>query len=61
MVLRACEGLGVAPSEAVVVGDTRFDLEAATAAGVRAVGLQIDGDDRIERLEEILELVASRR
>jgi HAD superfamily hydrolase (TIGR01509 family) len=60
MVLRACEALSVDPSEAVVLGDTRFDLEAATAAGVRAVGLQIDGDARIEQLEEILGLVTSR-
>jgi beta-phosphoglucomutase-like phosphatase (HAD superfamily) len=61
MVLRACELLGVEPSEAVVLGDTRFDLEAAKAAAVWAVGVRIDGDDRIERLEELLEPAPARR
>ena len=60
MVQRACDLLDVAPVDAVVVGDTRFDLEAAGAAGVEAVGLRIDGDRRIERLEDVLELVGER-
>jgi HAD superfamily hydrolase (TIGR01509 family) len=60
MVQRACEVLGVALADAVVVGDTRFDLEAAEAAGVRTVGLRIDGDQRIERLEDVLSLVSER-
>ncbi|GAB4374319.1 MAG: hypothetical protein Kow0062_12150 [Acidobacteriota bacterium] len=34
---RALDGLGVDPSRAVVVGDSRYDLEAGRTAGVRAV------------------------
>jgi HAD superfamily hydrolase (TIGR01549 family) len=34
---------GVAPAEAVVVGDTPYDVEAAAKAGVRAVGLLSGG------------------
>ncbi|HXG61292.1 MAG TPA: HAD family hydrolase [Planctomycetota bacterium] len=34
MVLEACRRLDVRPAEAVVVGDSRFDEEAARAAGV---------------------------
>ncbi len=56
MVVLACERLGVAPASAVMVGDSRFDAEAAEAAGVRFIGLGIDGDPRIERLPELLHL-----
>ena len=54
LVLLACRELGVAPSEAVLVGDSRYDREAAAAAGVRFVGLCLDGDARIERLGELV-------
>jgi phosphoglycolate phosphatase len=30
---------GVAPGEAVMIGDTSFDMEMAVAAGVRAIGV----------------------
>jgi HAD superfamily hydrolase (TIGR01509 family) len=54
LVLYALEKLGVAPHEAVMVGDSRYDRGAASAAGVRFVGLGLDGDVRIERLGELL-------
>lgn len=38
-VLEACRALGVAPDDAVMVGDTTFDVGAARAAGVRSVGV----------------------
>lgn len=53
LVLLACDELGVSPAEAVLVGDSRYDREAAGAAGVRFVGLGIDGDERLERLGEL--------
>ena len=56
MVFEACRRLGVAPADALVVGDSRYDREAARGAGVFFVGLGIDGDARIERLGELLEL-----
>jgi HAD superfamily hydrolase (TIGR01509 family) len=55
MVLEACRLLRVAPAEALVVGDSRYDRDAAAAAKVRFVGLRIDGDRRIERLGELLD------
>jgi HAD superfamily hydrolase (TIGR01509 family) len=61
MVVRACEILGVARSEAIVVGDSRFDEEAARAAGVRFAGFRRAGDDRVESLPEVLALVAAPR
>jgi phosphoglycolate phosphatase/AHBA synthesis associated protein len=58
LVLYALGRLGVAPGSAVMVGDSRFDRGAAQAAGVRFVGLGLDGDARIERLGELLRFTA---
>ena len=58
MVVEACRRLGVAAAEACVVGDSRYDRDAAGAAGVFFVGLRLDGDARVERLGELLERVA---
>ena len=57
MVLEACCRLGVEPARAVVVGDSRYDREAAAAARVRFVGLRLDGGRRIERLSETLDVI----
>jgi len=54
MLLVACERLGVAPGNAWMVGDSRFDRDAAKAAGIRFVGYGIDGDLRIEALRELI-------
>ncbi len=59
MVLRGCELLEVPASRAIVVGDSRFDAEAASAARVYFVGFKMEGDTRIERLVEVLDLVGS--
>jgi phosphoglycolate phosphatase/AHBA synthesis associated protein len=56
MVLLACERLGLATGEVLFVGDSRYDREAAAAAGVRFVGLGIDGDLRIDALAELDEV-----
>lgn len=58
MLLLALEHFGVAPADAIMVGDSRFDREAAAAAKVPFVGLGIDGDVRIERLIELVHLPA---
>lgn len=49
----ALKELGVAAGDAWLVGDSRYDRGAAEAAGVRFVGLGIDGDQRVERLAEL--------
>jgi HAD superfamily hydrolase (TIGR01509 family) len=54
MVLRACELVRVDRSEALVVGDSRFDQEAARAAGVRFAGYGgIEGEWALGRLSEV--------
>lgn len=54
LVLLACRELGVAPAEAWMVGDSKYDRGAANAAGVYFVGLGLEGDRRIERLAELV-------
>jgi HAD superfamily hydrolase (TIGR01509 family) len=54
IVLLACERLGVSPSEAVVVGDSAYDIGAAAAAGARSVGVNgVTGDDTLGSLAEL--------
>lgn len=53
----ALEKLGVDRGEAWMVGDSRYDREAADSAGVRFVGYGIDGDLRVDSLAELVALV----
>lgn len=57
LVFAALKRLELPPEAAVYVGDSRFDREAAAGAGVRFIGLRIDGDWRVETLEELLPLL----
>lgn len=65
-VLRLCEHFGVAPQDAIVVGDYLFDLLCAKAAGAVAVLLVNNNraaefadraDITIERIDEVLRIV----
>lgn len=56
MLLLACARLGVAPERAWMVGDSRFDRDAAKAAGIRFCGYGIDGELRILALRELISL-----
>lgn len=49
----ACRETGVTPAEAAMVGDSKYDRQAAGAAGVRFFGLDLDGDVRLARLGEL--------
>jgi pyrophosphatase PpaX len=63
----ALERLGAAPQEAAYVGDSPFDMQAAKAAGLFAIGVSwgrihtadklADADVVVDRAEELLELV----
>ncbi len=59
MVLRACERLEISPGESLVVGDSRYDREAARAAGTFFAGLGIDGDVRLDRLSDVLDVTVA--
>ena len=55
-ILKALALLDTRAADAVYVGDTKFDREAARRAAVRFIGYRIDGDVRIESLREIADL-----
>jgi HAD superfamily hydrolase (TIGR01549 family) len=58
MVLLALDQLGVERAAAWMVGDSRFDQQAATAAGVRFVGFRREAAQRIETLDALLGMVS---
>ena len=51
---RAMQLVGANRDLTWMVGDSRYDREAAAAARVRFIGLRTDGDERIERLVDLL-------
>ncbi len=53
LLLRGLQNLGLGAKDALYVGDTVYDREAAQNAGLRFVGCGIDGDARIEHLSEL--------
>jgi pyrophosphatase PpaX len=65
--LLALERLGATPDQAAYVGDSPFDMQAAKAAGLYAIGVSwgrihaadklTDADVIVDRAEELLELV----
>ncbi len=57
VVLHALRALGVEAKDAWMVGDSRYDREAAAAAGVYFVGLGLDGDARLDALEALSQLL----
>ncbi len=56
MLLLAVKQLGTRKEHCVFIGDTGNDVQAGRAAGIFTVGLGIDADVRIEKLDEILSL-----
>jgi pyrophosphatase PpaX len=58
MIFEGLRQLGLKKEEMIFVGDTISDIRAGKAAGVRTIGLRIDGGNkRIEKVEEVLELI----
>ena len=57
MLLEACARLRLEPCEALFVGDTRFDRDAARAACIPFVGLGIAGDRSLARLGDLVRLL----
>jgi len=53
IVLLACKRLGITPAEALLVGDTKADVEAGRRAGCRVVGIGVDADFVIKDISEL--------
>lgn len=54
MVVKALEMLGVSNHEAVLIGDSHFDREAASAAQIRFIRYNIESDVRLDAILESL-------
>ena len=61
LVLLALERLRLAPDEAVFVGDTELDVAAGRAARIPVIGYRIQGDERVDRLPDLLPLLGLQR
>ena len=56
MLFLACDLLNVSTADVVLIGDSRFDVEAAAAAGICSIGVNgIHGDYSIDTMGELLE------
>ena len=56
MLFLACDLLNVSTTDVVLIGDSRFDVEAAAAAGICSIGVNgIHGDYSIDTMGELLE------
>ena len=62
IVLKACELLGVTPREAIVVGDSMYDIGAATTSGAISVGINgVVGDYSINSLLELPAIIEKQK
>jgi phosphoglycolate phosphatase len=56
-ILRACKQLQLSPAECLMIGDSRFDQQAAMAAGCPFLGYRMTLDNRVQNLSEVVDLV----
>jgi phosphoglycolate phosphatase-like HAD superfamily hydrolase len=54
MLQLACRRLGVAPERALMVGDSRYDRDAARGAGTPFAGVGMPGDLTLDGLKDLL-------
>lgn len=57
MILQACDILGLTPKCVVYVGDTQTDVDAGENAGCTSIGIGIDADFSIRRIDELPHLL----
>ena len=57
LVIKSCKKLRIKPKEAILVGDTKYDMIAGKKAGVVTVGYKIKGDYEIDNLENVINYV----
>ncbi len=57
IIYEACRRLMITPSEALMIGDTSSDIEAARRAGCKIIGKKIMGDSTIVELNDLIVLI----
>jgi phosphoglycolate phosphatase len=56
----ACHLLGLKPSQCVLIGDSKYDVQAGVAAGVQTIGIHITGHARVEKTADVLAVLTPR-
>ena len=56
-ILRACEHLQLSPQECLMIGDSRFDQQAALAAECPFLGYRMSLAASVQNLSEVVDLV----
>jgi HAD superfamily hydrolase (TIGR01509 family) len=56
IVIKSCTLLNLDPSEVILIGDTKSDVEAGRAAGCKVIGINVEADYKIKKLSELTEL-----
>jgi len=57
LVIKACRRLKLKPGDAILVGDTKYDMIAGKRAGCVTVGYRIKGDFRIDKTNEVTKFI----
>jgi len=57
IVLKSCKLLNLEPNEAILVGDTKSDVEAGKSAGCKVIGINVKADYTVENISEIINLL----
>ena len=57
IVIKSCELLKSIPSEIILIGDTKSDVEAGKAAGCKVIGVNVDADYTIKNISELTRLL----
>jgi len=57
LIYKACALLQITPQEVVMIGDTEHDVTAGRAADCFVIGLKVQGDAIIQRLDELPNLL----
>ena len=56
-IIKACESLGLDPSDVILVGDEKNDVLAGKSAGCTVVGLNVESDFKIKKLSELTKFI----
>ncbi len=57
MIYKACEKLRVKPKKVILIGDTKNDIKAADAAGCKTIGINVEGDYKINKITELTKIL----
>jgi HAD superfamily hydrolase (TIGR01549 family) len=57
IVIKSCKLLNLKPSEVILIGDTKSDVEAGRAAGCKVIGIDVEADYKIKNISEIFTLL----